>query len=316
MKVIAFTAARRAELMDWPDFTGPLPPDQVEGHTLVSLTSPGTELNSFITERTTPALSGYATVLEIDRIGTGITDLKPGDRIFHMGKHVSHQRAVRADCVPLPAGLSPAIGVFARLMGVSWTTLVTTTARPADRVLVTGLGIVGNLAAQIFQSAGYRVIAVDPNAERRALATQAGLRDVRPAVPTDLTDFALAAECSGHEQAVLDACKVVRKRGEVALIGVPWRKRTDLSAFDILHAVFHRYVVLRSGWEWEIPHQPREFTTGSISGNIAGAADWLAQGRINVTGLYRTASPNEAQSVWDDLLAQRGGYLAAIFQWA
>ena len=140
----------------------------------MSLTSPGTELNSFIAERTTPALSGYATVLEIDRVGTGTTDLKPGDRVFHMGNHVSHQRAARADCLKLPAGLAPEVGVFARLMGVSWTTLVTTTARPADRVLVTGLGIVGNLAAQIFQSAGYRVVAVDPNAERRALATNAG----------------------------------------------------------------------------------------------------------------------------------------------
>ena len=37
--------------------------------------------------------------------------------------------------------------------------------------------------------------------------------------------------------------------GEVVLIGVPWVKRTDLSAFDLLHAVFHRYVYLRSGWE-------------------------------------------------------------------
>ncbi len=132
--------------------------------------------------------------------------------------------------------------MFCRLMGVSWTTLVTTTARPPDPVVVTGLGPVGNLAAQIFQAAGYAVTAVDPVASRRTLAKQVGLTDVQETVPA--IEVALAVECSGHEQAVLDCCQHVRKRGEVVLVGVPWRKRSELSAFDLLHAVFHRYAVL------------------------------------------------------------------------
>jgi threonine dehydrogenase-like Zn-dependent dehydrogenase len=315
MKAMAFTGARRAELMDWADPTDPLPPGEIEGRTLVTLTSPGTELNYFIAERQTPALSGYAAVFEIERVGAEVKDLQPGDHVFCRGNHVSRQRCHRGNCVPLPAGLAPEMAVFCRLMNVSWTTFQTTTARPPDRVLVTGLGIIGNLAAQIFQAGGYRVTAVDPAEDRRRLATHAGVRDVRAAVPADITDFGLAAECSGHEHAVLDCCKAVRKRGEVALIGVPWRKRADLAAFEVLHAVFHRYVVLRSGWEGETPSHPQEFKVGSVFGNLAGALDWLAQGRVNVAGLSRTASPREAQSVWDDLLAQRGGYLAAVFRW-
>ncbi|MCG3150734.1 MAG: L-threonine 3-dehydrogenase [Verrucomicrobiae bacterium] len=316
MKAMAFTGPRRAELLDWPDLPAQLQPRELDGRTLVSLTSPGTELNGFIAERKEPGLSGYATVFEVERVGADVANIKPGDRVFHMGKHVSRQRCEPGGCVPLPAGLAPELAVFARLMCVSWTTFQNTTARPPDRVLVTGLGIIGNLAAQVFQAGGYRVTAVDPAEDRRQLARTTGLCDVRAAVPADITDFGLAVECSGHEQAVLDCCKAVRKRGEVALVGVPWRKRTDLAAFDILHAVFHRYVVLRSGWEWEAPWLQTEFRVGSILGNLAGAVDWLAQGRINVAGLYRTASPSEAQSVWDDLLAQRGGYLAAVFKWA
>ena len=315
MRAIAFTGPERAELVDWPLDQAPLRADEVAGRTLVTLVSPGTELNGYLAERTTPGLSGYTAVMEIDTVGADVSDLKPGDRVFCMGPHAARQRTARSMAVPLPAGLAPTVAVFARLMGVSWSTLVTTTARPPDQVLITGLGPVGNLAAQVFTAAGYRVTAVDPVAERRTLATSLGLRDVRTTVPTDLPGGAqLAVECSGHEQAVLDCVNAVRKRGEVALVGVPWKKRTDVSAHALLHAIFHRYVVVRSGWEWEVPTHAREFTVGSIVGNFTGALEWLAEGRVRVDGLASVHAPGDAQRVWQDLRHQRGTP-TAIFDW-
>jgi threonine dehydrogenase-like Zn-dependent dehydrogenase len=313
MKAVAFTTKERAELVDWPFDDSPPRAEEIIGRSLVTLVSPGTELNGYIADRTEPGLSGYAAVIEVEAVGPDVKDIRPGDRVFCMGNHVSRQRTTRSGVVPVPVGLDAEVAVFCRLMGVSWTTLVTTTARPPDPVLVTGLGPVGNLAAQIFHAAGYAVTAVDPVASRRALATKLGIPDVRESVPSMMP--ALAVECSGHEQAVLDCCKVVRQRGEVVLVGVPWRKRTELSAFDVLHAVFHRYAVLRSGWEWELPVQPRGFTTGSIYGNIAGAMEWLRQGRVRVDGLYRCVRPADAQSVWQDLLHQRGKHLTVVFGW-
>jgi threonine dehydrogenase-like Zn-dependent dehydrogenase len=200
-------------------------------------------------------------------------------------------------------------------MGVSWTTLTTTTARPTDHVLIMGLGIVGNLAAQLFQSAGYNVTAVDPAESRRTIAQRSGIIDIRTACPVEDPTFALAIDCSGHEQAVLDACKVVRKGGEVVLLGVPWKKRTDVSAFDILHVVFHKYVVLRSGWEWSLPRTSRDFSPGSIFGNFASAMCWLATGRVKAQGLYKIARPSEAQAAYNDLLQQRGEHLSTVFDW-
>jgi threonine dehydrogenase-like Zn-dependent dehydrogenase len=314
MKAIAFTATERAELVDWPFDDSPPRADEIIGRSLVTLASPGTELNyGYRAARTAPGLSGYAAVITVEAVGPDVKDIRPGQTVFCMGNHVSRHRTTRPQVVPVPAGLAAEVAVFCRLMGVSWTTLVTTTARPPDSVVVTGLGPVGNLAAQIFQAAGYAVTAVDPTASRRALAKQAGLTDVQETMPA--FEAALAVECSGHEQAVLDCCQHVRKRGEVVLVGVPWHKRCELSAFDLLHAVFHRYVVLRSGWEWEVPHQPREFTTGSINGNLTGALTWLGQGRVRVDGLYQRIQPADAQSAWQDLLHQRGEFLTVVFDW-
>lgn len=203
-------------------------------------------------------------------------------------------------------------------MSITWTTLTTTSARPPDRVLIAGLGLVGNLAAQIFRSAGYRVVAVDSLDRRRQFALSVGIDDVRAAIANekDLIDsISLAMECSGSEQATLDCCRVVRKGGEVVLVGVPWRKRTDLPAFDLLHAVFHRYIRLRSGWEWEIPRAATEFRFGSVYGNFAAAMDWLKERRVIVDGLYRVVRPAQAQEVFDSLYRRDNDFLTAVFDW-
>jgi threonine dehydrogenase-like Zn-dependent dehydrogenase len=314
MRAIAFTAKESAELVDWPLDPAPLRADEVAGRTLATLASPGTELNGYLAERAQPALSGYSAVFAVDEVGAEVTDVRPGDIVFAMGPHASRQRVHRSMVVPVPRGLDPAVAVFCRLMGVGWSTLTTTTARPPDRVLVTGLGPVGNLAAQVFAAAGYEVTAVDPVPARRELAARHGLRDLHASAEKLGEEAALAVECSGHERAVLDGINAVRKRGEVALVGVPWRQRSDLSAHALLHAVFHRYVVVRSGWEWEVPMHPREFACGSIIANWAAGLRWLADRRVRVDGMATVVSPKDAQRVWQDLLHQRGSP-TVVFDW-
>jgi len=319
MRQIIFTAHRTAQVVDVPNLDAPLKPDEVRGRSLISLTSPGTELNWGFLGANFPANTGYSSVFSVEEVGAEVHDLQPGAIVLGSGNHREYQQAARRDVTPLPEGLAPEKAVFARLVGVSMSTLNTTTARPPSRVLVTGLGPVGNLAAQVFTAGGYRVTAIDPFEARREDARRVGLKDVRGGVadaPADLTDqVALHVECSGHEQAVLDGCRCIRKRGEVVLIGVPWKRRTEIYAADLLHAVFHRYVVLRSGWEWEVPVQPREFAGNSIMENHAAALTWLADGRLRVDGLASAYAPSRAQEVYDGLLAQSLPTPAALFDW-
>ncbi|MDD4889561.1 MAG: zinc-binding alcohol dehydrogenase [Phycisphaerae bacterium] len=316
--VVTFTAPRKAELLPEPADERPLAGDEVAGPTLVTLTSPGTELNWGFMGSKFPAKPGYAAVFRVEQVGPEVRTLAPGDMALCMGSHRSYQRRPQRDTVPVPAGLAPHLAVYARLMGVSMTTLMTTAARPGDRVLVTGLGPVGNLAMQLFKASGYEVIGVEPNPARRKLAESVGLGPVLESTPTGDAAFAgsvaLAVECSGHEQAALDGCRVVRKGGEVVLIGVPWQRRSEtLTAFDILHAVFHRYIVLRSGWEWEVPNQPSDFRPHSIFGGLATALRWLAEGKVHVDRLCELSSPRDCQAVYDQLL--RGERMTAVFDW-
>lgn len=170
--VVVFTAKETAELVERPADTKPLDATEVAGRTVVSLVSPGTEINGQYLGAKFPAEPGYAAVFKVDTIGSGVTAFKPGDVLLTtgptMGRHASRQRCPQEAGVLVPNGLAPEIAVHARLMNVSMTTLTTTAARPPEKVLIMGLGPVGHLAAQNFRACGYEVIAVDPSDARRA----------------------------------------------------------------------------------------------------------------------------------------------------
>jgi len=320
MRQITITAHRQAEVIEAPGLAGPLGSSEVRGRTIISLVSPGTELNyAYLAREGFPMLVGYAAIFRVTEVGSSVTDLPIGTLVLASGNHREDQQAERKDVVPLPEGLDPEKAVFARLAGVSMSTLHTTAARPPSRVLITGLGPVGNLAAQVFAACGYQVTAIDPVEKRREVAKRAGLLDVRATIaegPVDIADkVMLHVECSGHEKAVLDGANTVRKGGEVVLLGVPWQRRTELFAFDLLRVIFHRYVVLRSGWEWEVPRQPVDFAGGSIIENYAAAIQWLASGKMKVEGLAGAYAPGEAQKVYGGLLDGSLPTSSAIFDW-
>jgi threonine dehydrogenase-like Zn-dependent dehydrogenase len=303
----------------------PLGPHEVAGPTVASLVSRGTELACFQAQHiyygppTYPTGSGYAAVFRVETVGDAVTAFRPGDLAFAMMNHRSYLRSSDDRLVRVPGGLDPQQATVARMMAIGMTTLTTTLARPPDLVVVTGLGVVGNCAAQVFRRCGHRVIGVDPSEPRRDLARQCGLADVRESVPLDddavAGRAALALECSGHEAAAIDGCRVVRKGGEVVLCGVPWIQKTDRTAHELLFDVFYRYVTLRSGWESELPLVETEFRRGSRLANCAAALAWLAEGRIATDGLYEIRSPLDAAAAYQDLLHDRTEALTVLFDW-
>src|SRR5579862_2500378 len=200
---VTFTARERAELLPYDPDGRALGPDEIAGHTLATLVSAGTELAGGYLGARFPSNPGYAAVFRVEAVGESVTDLCAGDLAYCMGNHRSYQRVTRSRALPVPEGLAPEKAAFARLMGVSMSTLTTTRARPPAKVIVTGLGLVGHLAAKIFASCGYEVTAVDPSPARREFATRGGIERVTDAMPLDDPELArkvaLVVECSGHE---------------------------------------------------------------------------------------------------------------------
>ena len=157
-------------------------PGQVLVRTQVSLISRGSELwRRYEMERAvSPDAMGYSTTGVIARVGEGVTDYRPGDRVVASAPHAEYSLLSVQDrehprVYPLDPGLSFEEGTFHPLATSSagWTQAAQIT--PRDRVVVLGQGIVGNLVAQFARR--YRpaqLIAVDTLDLRCRLAEEVG----------------------------------------------------------------------------------------------------------------------------------------------
>lgn len=305
-----------AELVEIEPQEGRLGANEVFGHTLFSLVSAGTELGIGYLRGSFPSRPGYASVFEVEAVGEEVNDIKPGAVVFYMGPHRSYQRCGREEVFLVPDCLEPEKAVFARMMCVSMTTLSTTVARPPGRVMVFGLGVVGNLACQVFKHCGYEVSACEPIEVRREFARMCGIKSVFHSPPRELDGkMALVLECSGNEHAAIQGCRLLRRRGELVLVATPWERKTDIFAYELLSLLFHNYVVLRSGWEWELPRYQTDFRAGSIFENLSAGLKWLAEGAIRVEGLARKTSPAEARSAYEQLFRKQIDELTVLFDW-
>lgn len=95
---------------------------------------------------------------------------------------------------------------------------------PGDRVLVTGAGPIGLIAAQAARAYGAaKVWITDVNPHRLAVAGELGLSAIDVS-STTLSEAGVTAdvlfECSGNEQATNDAIRAVERAGRVVLVGM------------------------------------------------------------------------------------------------
>ena len=325
---IVFPAKNTFELASYQDV--PLGPNDIRGQTVATLVSQGTEL-AWANGDDFPIRPGYSAVFRVEEVGEDVQGVNKGDLRFCMGHHRSTQQYEARHTLPVPAGMDAATAVLARLMGVSMTTMMTTKARPGDRVVITGAGPVGLLAAQNFRIGGYDVAVVEPDAERRAQVAGTGVEQVFDAMPLNNPDFAkktaLVVDCSGHEGAVVEACNLVRQGGEVVLVGVPWRQLSDASAHQVMSAVFFNYVHLRSGWEWELPIMGRGFVweellegynnaPQSIMSGFEKALSWLSRGLVDVGDLVTTRRPDDPAALYADIAGRTIKEPLIVLDWS
>lgn len=329
MNVQRVLFARRAEaVLDSENLdTDDLGPTEVIIQTEASLISPGTETATYldlplpdrISPSPFPRRVGYANVGRI--VETGNAPKHPvGTRVFSMGNHVSAFRLDTAQqlCLAVPDGLKSIHATFARMAVVSMTTIRTTTARLGDPVAVIGLGLVGNLAAQLCQIAGFQTIAIDLEPSRLEIAKQSGILSAMQSAGDDLSNkYQLVVEATGSTAGGVTAARLVQPNGEVSIVGTPWGAGDpSFSAHALLGRIFVGYVTLRSGWEWQIPTLPTKFESSSLELSASSILGWLAEGRIQVEPLLtHVISPADCQESYSNFANRTGGALGVVFDW-
>lgn len=172
--------------------------------------------------------SGAGIALEA---GGDVDGIRPGDVVAYAGEgHAETIRAAKNLCVPVPDGVSARQASFVALGSIALQAVRRAEVQVGDRVAVIGLGLVGQLVAQILRAAGARVIGVDVVPQRvelaRSLGMEAGLiaggdvpRDVMRWTEGNGVDRVLLCASTSSNEVVEQAVAMSRDRGRVVVVG-------------------------------------------------------------------------------------------------
>ena len=276
---------------------------------------------------TYPWRSGYANVGIVEAVGSKVTRTQVGERVFTYGNHASAIRYSEERLVaPVPDGLELSVAAASRMAAVSMTAIIVSEIVADPWVAIFGLGMVGNIAAQLFQARGCRVIGVDPVAARRNLAEECGLQysvggdpaHVNEAIK-DITHGRLAnitVDAVGHSGVIMEALAATATHGQLVLLGTPRVPlQGDLTA--LLSEVHLRWVTLRGALEWCIPMYP--VVGGGVSqySKQQTIFDWIKRGKLKLDPLIsHQLKPEQIKEAYEGLLNQSDIYAGVALDWS
>ena len=259
-------------------------------------------------------------------IDPGQTDLKEGSLIL---AHAAHTSVLAYDgfYAPLP---EDADCPEAALLGMAMVSLVGVQQAPVqvgDFAVVTGAGLVGNLAAQLLELSGARVILVDQVAERLKIAAACGISHTVTGTPLEISrrveeitgaGAQIGLECTGVPAAIRDLPALMARRGHVVLVGSPRGDGGDMTPF-LNH--FHLWqphgdLTLVGAHEWKTPPHPTPFVKHSMTRNVRILADLMLTKRLLLKPLLsHVFHPRNAAEAYRCLDAEKQGTLGVVFDW-
>lgn len=273
-----------------------------------------------------PWRSGYANVGVVRAVGQGVTRARVGERVFTYGRHASafHYPQDRL-VVPVPERLDAMTAAASRMAGVAASAILLSEIRENPWVVIFGLGLVGNLAAQLFRIRGCRVIGVDPVAARRDLAEECGVEWTMGGTSAEALDGVrsltgvggaqISVDAVGHSGVLMDCLTITGTEGQVIALGTP-----RVPVAGDLTAAFNRIhrgrLTLRGAHEWFLPMYPDIGNRTSQFSKQQMLLDWMDRGLLRVEPLISHRLPPERiKTAYDGLLHQSDVYTGVGLVW-
>lgn len=311
-RMVSFLSPGHAATVD--EESRPLVGDEVRIRTLYSGISAGTELTAY--RGTNPYINkkwdeerrlfvdgstsfeypvdgwGYEEVGEVAELGPDATGLEVGDIVWGTWGHRSEtvQTSERAAKRVLAPGVDPRIGIFSQIGAIALNVVLDADIHVGETVAVFGLGVPGQLVAQIARLNGARVIAVDGVASRRELAKHLGADEVIDAGEGEVAEKIrgltggrgadVCLEVSGNHRALHEAIRSVAYNSRVCVAGFMQGEGAGLRLGEEFHHNRVQLVCAQiSGVQPALQHRWNEYRLQSTFIDLA------ATGRVAVTDL-------------------------------
>ena len=304
-------------------------PELVPGAVLVdvrvSLISPGTELGGWRGMKAKreapdpnakPAGFGYSNAGVVVAAGEGVEQFEPGDRVACIGGGASHTNIAVVGqnlCTRLPEDVTFAQGSYAMLGATALNALRRGDPAFGEFVAVAGLGIIGQIVAQLYRLAGCYVTGWDAIPFRTQLAEKCGAAQAVVVGEEDEVERTKAfAGGYGLDQAVVafgaDANKAIEsigrcmKRspdghpmGTIVVVGNPQfqyrsHESAGMSNIDIRRSSRTGPGFLDHDWEFGSDY-PGVFVRWTTRTNVELCLRLIGEGRLDVDSLTTHTVP-------------------------
>lgn len=178
-----------------------------------------------------PVPLGYSNAGIVISVGAGVSGLKPGDRVASNGNHAEIVQVPQHLCAKIPDTVSDESAAFTVVGAIALQGIRLLQPSFGETVVVFGLGLIGQLAVQLLSANGCRVIGIDTDEHKCALASASGAQIIcnasAEAVAEQVNaltgtgaDAVLITAAARNDRILSDAAHMSRKRGRIVLVGV------------------------------------------------------------------------------------------------
>lgn len=248
-----------------------------------------------------PLPLGYCNVGRVMEVGSSVSGFAVGQRVVSNGRHAEVVSVPKNLCAAIPDSVSDEEAAFTVIgsIGLQGIRLIQPTL--GETVVVTGLGLIGLVTVQLLRAHGCKVIGIDFDPSKLALARSFGAETVDLSIGEDpvvkttaLThgrgvDAVLITASTKSNEPVHQAALMCRKRGRIVLVGVTGLElsRADFYEKELSFQVSCSYGPGRydPNYEEKGNDYPIGFVRWTEQRNFEAVLDMLADGRLDVKPL-------------------------------
>lgn len=191
-------------------------------------------LEKVFTKLDTPIPLGYSCVGEVVEVGSKVTGVSVGERVACGGAGYANHSEInyvpRNLFVKVPKGVTDADASFVTVGSIALQGIRQTAPTLGEKVVVMGLGLLGQISVQLLKANGCKVLGTDFDPKKLELAKKLGADEV--CAPDEVVDKAnlftngngadavVIAASTSSNQPITDAGEISRTKGRVIVVGL------------------------------------------------------------------------------------------------
>lgn len=255
-------------------------------------------LNAIRNKLDQPLPLGYCNAGAVVELGAGVTGFAVGDRVAGNGQHAEMVSVPVNLCARIPDAVTDEQAAFTVAGAVALQGIRLAQPTLGEAVVVTGLGLIGQIVVQLLRANGCRVLGIDLDPARLELARSFGAETVNLAGGEDPVavaqrfsrghgvDAVIVTAATRSSEPMHQAALMCRKRGRIVLVGVTGLElsRDDFFKKELSFQVSCSYGPGRYDPAYEDKGQdyPVGYVRWTEQRNFEAVLDALAAGHLNV----------------------------------